>query len=160
MNFSFNFVPQIKLLLDLKEIDITDILPQRPPFIMVDRLTYYDPRKATTLYTVREGHFFCAGGKFEEAGLVENIAQTCAARTGYKTKYDPQGDNTIKIGFIGAIKKMDIRRAPHTGEQLETTIVVVEDVFSTILVEAKVEIGGEVIATCEMKLFLTPISAG
>jgi predicted hotdog family 3-hydroxylacyl-ACP dehydratase len=146
--------------LDLTEIDITDILPQRPPFIMVDRLTYYDPRKAITLYTVREGHFFCAGGKLEEAGLVENIAQTCAARTGYETKCCPLGDGAIKIGLIGAIRKMDIRRAPRVGEQLETAIVVVEDVFSTSLVEAKVEIGGEVIATCEMKIFLTEINAG
>jgi predicted hotdog family 3-hydroxylacyl-ACP dehydratase len=127
---------------------------------MVDRLTYYDPRKAITLYTVREGHYFCVGGKLEEAGLVENIAQTCAARTGYETKYLPQGDGAIKIGLIGAIKKMDIRRAPRVGERLETTVVVVEDIFSTKLAEARVEIGGEVIATCEMKIFLTEINAG
>ncbi|MDR1676552.1 MAG: pseudouridylate synthase [Tannerella sp.] len=135
-------------------------MPQRPPFIMVDRLTYYDPRKAITLYTVREEHFFCAGGKLEEAGLVENIAQTCAAHTGYETRYGLQGDGAIKIGLIGAIRKMDIRRAPRTGEQLETTVVVVEDIFSVSLVEAEVAIGGEVIATCEMKIFLTEINAG
>jgi predicted hotdog family 3-hydroxylacyl-ACP dehydratase len=127
---------------------------------MVDRLTYYDPRKAITLYTVREGHFFCAGGKLEEAGLVENIAQTCAARTGYETRYGPQGDGAIRIGLIAAIKKMDIRRAPRVGEQLETTIVVVKDIFSVSLVEAKVEIDGETVATCEMKIFLTEINAG
>ncbi|MDR2765240.1 MAG: pseudouridylate synthase [Tannerella sp.] len=160
MNFSCNFVPQIWLLLNLTEIDITDILPQRPPFILVDRLTYYDPRKAITLYTVREGHFFCADGKLEEAGLVENIAQTGAVRTGYETKYGLQGDGVIRIGLIGAIRKMDIRRAPCVGEQLETTVVVVEDIFSISLVEAKVEIGSEVIATCEMKIFLTEINAG
>jgi predicted hotdog family 3-hydroxylacyl-ACP dehydratase len=160
MNFSCNFVPLNWLLLNLTEIDITEILPQRPPFIMVDRLTHYDPRKAITQYAIREEHFFCAGGKFEEAGLVENIAQTCAAHTGYETKYHPQGDGTIKIGLIGAIRKMDIRRAPRVGEQLETTVVVVEDLFSISLVEAKVEIGGEVIATCEMKIFLTEINAG
>ncbi|MDR2137970.1 MAG: pseudouridylate synthase [Tannerella sp.] len=135
------------------------MLPQRPPFIMVDRLTHYDPRKAITLYTVREGHFFCAGGKLAEAGLVENMAQTCAAHTGYKTRCHPQGDGVIRIGLIGAIRKMDIRRAPRVGEQLETTIVVVKEIFSFSLVEATVAIGSEVIAVCEMKIFLTEIKA-
>jgi hypothetical protein len=58
------------------------------------------------------------------------------------------------------IKKMEIFRNPLVGEQLETTIVVVEDIFSTSLVESKVEIGGELIATCEMKIVLTNINAG
>lgn len=138
-----------------------DILPQRPPFIMVDQLTYYDLRKATTLFTVREDNFFCSGGRMEEAGLVENIAQTCAARTGYEAKTNTHGgDGNIKIGMIGMIKKMDIFRCPRVGEQLETSIEVVQDIFSTSLVTSKVEIGGEIIATCEMKIFLTNITAG
>jgi predicted hotdog family 3-hydroxylacyl-ACP dehydratase len=161
LNFSCNFAPQIRKQLDLTDIDIADLLPQQPPFIMVDRLTYYDPRKATTLFTVRKENFFCSGGKLAEAGLVENIAQTCAARTGYEQKTSGgNGDNGIKIGLIGMIKKMEIFRNPLAGEQLETTIVIVEDVFSTSLVESKVEICGELIATCEMKIFLTDINAG
>ena len=143
----------------MTDIDIAYILPQRPPFIMVDRLTYYDPRKAITRYTVRRDHFFCLGERLEEAGLVENIAQTCAARTGYEARFRPQGDGAIRIGLIGAIKKMDIHRAPRVGEQLETTIVILQDIFSISLVEAKVEIDGEIIATCEMKIFLTDINA-
>ncbi|MDR3194742.1 MAG: pseudouridylate synthase [Tannerella sp.] len=137
---------------------MADLLPQRPPFILVDRLIYYDPRKATTLFTVREDRFFCSGGRMQEAGLIENIAQTCAARTGYEQKMASCDD--IKIGLIGMIKKMEISRSPRAGEQLETTIVVVEDVFSTSLIEAKVEIEGEVIATCEMKIVLTDVNAG
>ncbi|MDR3262038.1 MAG: pseudouridylate synthase [Tannerella sp.] len=153
-------MPQITEQLNLTNIDILDILPQRPPFIMVDKLTYYDPRKAKTLFTVREGCFFCSGGRMEEAGLIENMAQTCAARTGYEEKTTAHGDGNIKIGLIGMIKKMEIFRNPLVGEQLETTIVVVEDIFSTSLVESKVEIGGELIATCEMKIVLTNITAG
>jgi predicted hotdog family 3-hydroxylacyl-ACP dehydratase len=145
--------------LNLTDIDIADILPQRPPFIMVDRLTYYDPRKAITLYTVREDHFLCVDGRLEEAGLLENIAQTCAARTGYETRLRPQGDGAVKIGLIGAIKHMEIRRAPRVGEQLETSITVLQDIFSVSLVEANVAIDGEIIAECEMKIFLTDINA-
>lgn len=141
--------------MELENVNIIDLLPQRPPLIMVDRLTYFDPVIAKTVFTVQDDHIFCVDGRLEEAGLIENIAQTCAARTGYEVKMRLKGDGTIKIGFIGMIKQMEIFRSPLAGEQLETTVEIVEDVFSTTLVATKVEVGSELIATCEMKIFLT-----
>lgn len=140
---------------ELEQIDILELLPQRPPLIMVDQLTYYDPTVAKTVFRIRDEHIFCKDGRLEEAGLIENIAQTCAARVGYEVKMQLKGDGEIKIGFIGMIKQMEIFRNPLVGEQLETTTEVVEDVFSTSLVTTKVEIEGELIATCDMKIFLT-----
>jgi 3-hydroxymyristoyl/3-hydroxydecanoyl-(acyl carrier protein) dehydratase len=95
----------------------------------------------------------------EEAGLIENIAQTCAARTGYEEKTQEQKSGVIKIGYIGMIKKMEIFRSPVVGEQLETTVVIAENFFNTTLVESKVEVAGETIATCEMKIYLTDIKS-
>lgn len=140
---------------ELEHMDITQLLPQCPPMIMIDRLIYYDPLVVKTEFTIRQDHIFCNNGRLEEAGLIENIAQTCAARTGYEVKKQLRGDGTIKIGYIGMIKQMEIFRNPLVGERLETTVEIVEDVFSTTLVATKVEIGEEQIATCEMKIFLT-----
>ncbi|MDR2921013.1 MAG: pseudouridylate synthase [Tannerella sp.] len=141
--------------MELKDVKILDIIPQRPPIIMIDRLTYFDPLVVKTVFTIQEGHLFCNNGRLEEAGLIENIAQTCAARTGYEVKMQLKGDGSIKIGYIGMIKQMEIFRNPLVGEQLETTVEIVEDVFSTTLVATEVKVGDEVIATCEMKIFLT-----
>lgn len=141
--------------MELKDVKILDIIPQRPPIIMVDRLTYFDPLVVKTVFTVQDGHVFCKNGRLEEAGLIENIAQTCAARTGYEVRMRLRGDGSIKIGYIGMIKQMEIFRNPLVGEQLETTVEIVEDVFSTTLVATEVKVGDEVIATCEMKIFLT-----
>jgi predicted hotdog family 3-hydroxylacyl-ACP dehydratase len=138
-----------------KDFDILDLLPQRPPFIMVDRLTYYDPVVTKTVFKVDRDNLFCRDGIMEESGLIENIAQTCAARMGYKEKTDPQRDGVIKIGFIGMIKAMHIFRNPHVGEELETTVEIKEDVFNATLVQTKVESGRETLATCEMKIYLT-----
>ncbi|MDR1379995.1 MAG: pseudouridylate synthase [Tannerella sp.] len=138
-----------------EDFDILDLLPQRPPFIMVDRLTYYDPVITKTAFRVNGDNLFCRNGVMEESGLIENIAQTCAARMGYKEKTEPQRDGTIKIGFIGMIKTMLIFRNPHVGETLETTVEIREDVFNATLVRTKVESGGETLATCEMKIYLT-----
>jgi predicted hotdog family 3-hydroxylacyl-ACP dehydratase len=146
--------------MQLSEIDVLDLIPQRPPFLMVDSLTYYDPVMSKTIFIFRADNVFCtADGRMEEAGLIENIAQTCAARTGYEEKTQEQKDGVIKIGFIGMIKKMEIFRSPVAGELLETTVVEVENFFNTTLVESKVEIAGETVATCEMKIYLTDMKS-
>lgn len=139
----------------LGDFEIMDLLPQRPPFIMVDRLIHYDPVVAKTIFEVRDDNLFCKNGVLEEAGLIENIAQTCAAKTGYKEKTEPQCDGVVKIGFIGMIKMMNIIRSPKVGEMLTTTVEIKEEVFNTTLVEAIVRIEEETIATCDMKIFLT-----
>ena len=143
------------MILKPEDFDILDLLPQRPPFIMIDKLTYYDPIVAKAIFTVREDNLFCKDGIMEEAGLIENIAQTCAARMGYQEKTEPNRDGVIKIGFIGMIKKMDMFRNPLVGEILATTVEIKEDVFNSTLVETKVEAGNETIAICEMKIYLT-----
>jgi hypothetical protein len=139
----------------MTNFDILDLLPQRPPFIMVDKLTYYDPIITKTVFTVREDNLFCKNGKMEEAGMIENIAQSCAARMGFKEKTEPQRDGVIKIGFIGMIKMMDLFRNPLVGELLDTTVEIKEEIFNSTLVETTVKSGEETLATCEMKIYLT-----
>jgi 3-hydroxymyristoyl/3-hydroxydecanoyl-(acyl carrier protein) dehydratases len=139
----------------MNDFNILELLPQRPPFIMVDKLTYYDPIMTKTVFTVREDNLFCKDGKMEEAGMIENIAQSCAARMGYKEKTEPQRDGVIKIGFIGMIKNMELFRNPLVGEILDTTVVIKEEVFNSTLVETTVKTDDETLATCEMKIYLT-----
>ena len=140
----------------IQSFDILDLLPQRPPFVMVDRLIYYDPVVARAEFTLRPDNlFYMPDGRIEEAVLVEIIAQTCAARMGYREKTEPQRDGVVKIGFIGMIKPLHILRAPRVGETLPTTIEVKEDIFSTTLVETHIETSDETIATCSMKIYLT-----
>ena len=139
----------------IKDFDILELLPQRPPFVMVDRLTYDDETSTRSIFTLREGNLFCSGGRMEEAGLIENMAQTCAARMGYRARTEPQSDGMVRVGFIGAIRGITIVRVPLVGEVLTTTVEVKEEIFSTSLVETKVEIGDEVIASGSIKIFLT-----
>jgi 3-hydroxymyristoyl/3-hydroxydecanoyl-(acyl carrier protein) dehydratase len=137
----------------MKNIDIQQLIPQRLPYIMVDELIHYDPVIAKSIFTIREDNIFCVNGRLEESGLIENIAQTCAARTGYKTLFEECED--IKIGYLGMIREMKIRRNPRLGEMLLTTTEIKAEIFSTTLVEAKIEVENEIIAECEMKIFLT-----
>ena len=137
-------------------IDILELLPQRPPFIMVDKLTQFDCVSAKTVFTVREDNPFCKDSVMEEAGLIENIAQTCAARTGFKHRMENNcTQDKIKIGVIAMIHTLEMKRRPFVGEILDTSMAIEEEFFSTTLVRSEVKIGNETIATCRMKLFLT-----
>lgn len=89
-------------------------------------------------------------GVLIESAVVENIAQTCAARMGYINLILNSGN--VKLGFIGAIKDFHLYRCPIVNEILETLIEVKSEVFNIVLVEAKVWVNKELIADCEMKI--------
>ena len=65
-----------------EEIDIKSLLPQQPPFVMVDALLDYSEEKTVTALKVQEENIFCSNGTLSASGMMENIAQTCAARLG------------------------------------------------------------------------------
>ena len=139
------------------DIDITELLPQRRPFIMIDRLLDFDTERVQTCLEIREDNIFCDGNCLSESGLVENIAQTCAARMGYINKYICS--DTVKLGLVGAIRNMEIFRLPCIGETITTQVAVREEVFRTTLVDAEVTAGNEQIARSEMKISVTNIES-
>lgn len=141
---------------DMTAVNVLDLLPQQPPFVMVDRMVAFDPIVTATTLTVAADNLFCEEGCLSPYGLIENVAQTCAARIGYinSTSGEP-----IRLGFIGAIRQLVISRLPKVGETIITTIHVDEEVFSMTLVSATVCVGDECIMSCEMKIALSNIDA-
>ncbi len=144
--------------MNFKEIDIHELLPQQEPFVMVGSLVHYDEKRTVTSTEILENNIFVDNGVFSASGIVENIAQTSAARIGYINKYILK--RGIQLGFIGAIRNLRIYRQPRVGECVETTIEVVEDVFGMTLVEARVRAGDETIAESEMKIALSDTESG
>jgi 3-hydroxymyristoyl/3-hydroxydecanoyl-(acyl carrier protein) dehydratase len=135
-------------------INIQDLLPQRPPFVMVDRMISFTPEKVVTQLTVREDNIFVDNGHFTVSGLNENIAQTCASRMGYLSR---ASEGNVKLGFIGAIDTFTAYRTPKVGETIETTMEVIEEVFNIVLARAVVRLGDEVLAEARLKIALSDI---
>ena len=136
--------------MDFAQIPILTLLPQRPPFVMVDKLLYYDQRTTVCSFVPTEGNIFVKDGVFVSSGLVENIAQTCAARIGYYNKYILR--RGIRLGFIGAIRNLSILHAPALGSELITTIRITDEVFDITLAEASVSQNGRLIAQTTIKI--------
>lgn len=134
----------------LRQIDIHELLPQQEPFVMIGKLTHFDQTLTVTETLVQEENIFVDGGRFSAAGLMENIAQTCAARIGYANKYILKKD--IQLGFIGAVRNFEVKALPKVGDTIVTRVEVKEEIFGMTLAYATIECDGEVLVSTEMKI--------
>ena len=134
------------------EIPVGEILPQREPIVFVDRLVHYDERETVTAFTVPAEHLLVEDGHLTASGILENMAQSSAARIGYLCRFILHVP--VRIGYIGAIRKFRVHRLPAAGETLTTKIILREDVFGITLTDAVVRVGEEVIAEAALKTAL------
>ena len=119
---------------------------------MVGCLTQIDEVKCMTETLVKAENIFVDNGSFSASGLIENIAQTCAARIGFVNKYILQ--KGIQIGFIGAIRSLEVLSLPKVGQTITTVVEVVEEVFGMTLAHATVTCDGMVLVTTDIKIAL------
>lgn len=135
----------------LRSINIHELLPQQPPFVVVDSLTYFDSKRVRSEITITEDNIFTDDFSFSVSGLLENIAQTCALRLGYVNKFILK-NNKILIGYIGAIRNFRVERLPRVGETIQTEVLFLEDVLGMTLAEGTIRSGSNVLATTEIKI--------
>ena len=74
---------------------ILNLIPQRPPIVMVDSFFGFEENHSYSGLTVTADNIFCETGeqqegseqpeigKLQEAGIIEHIAQSAAARIGF-----------------------------------------------------------------------------
>lgn len=143
--------------MNLLDTEITDesfllgLIPQRPPFVMIDKLIYYSEKRIISGFTVPKGNILATKSHFSAAGLIENMAQTIALHTGYKYYL---ANKPAPTGYIGAIKSAEVLAIPEVDQELTTTIEILHDIMNVTLVEAEVVCEGQLIARSQMKTAL------
>lgn len=130
---------------------ILELIPQRPPMVMVDSIISSNDEFTKSSFFVNNNSIFFENGKLNEAGLIENIAQTAACGMGFRNKHN---NEKIRIGFVGAIKNLIINFLPIEGEEIVTTVQIVSEVLNALIIFGKVEQNDEIAIECEMKIFL------
>lgn len=132
--------------------DITQFLPQRPPFVLVDKLRLCNEEETNSSFLVPESHIMVKDNKLNAGGLVENMAQTAAAGTGYLGLLN---NEDVKRGYIGAIKNLNIYKLPEVGTMLFTRTKSINKVLNVNIIKGDVhDKEGFKYAECEMKIFL------
>lgn len=131
------------------QIPVLELIPQRPPFVFVDRITdMVGDLIFKTEYTIKSESPLSDTTCFSEAGIMEFIAQSLGAQIGYISTGD------IKIGVIGSVKNMHIYRIPLVGETIQGEMEITNRVLHVTFVCAKVFSNGELLADCELKVAL------
>ena len=72
---------------------ILNLIPQRPPIVMVDSFFGFEENRSYSGLTVTTDNLFCEAGRLQEPGIIEHIAQSAAARIGFI--YTRQGENCL-----------------------------------------------------------------
>ena len=130
---------------------IGNLIPQEHPFVMVNKLNYYSSDKIVSGFTIKEDNLFVNEEVLEPPGLIENMAQTIALHTGYKYFLENQ---PAPVGYIGAIKKVEIFDLPKVNQELTTTVNILHDIMGVTMVVAKTECESVLMAQSEMKTAL------
>ncbi len=135
-----------------------ELLPQRPPIVMVDVLWRADESSAETGLTVAADNIFVEDGRLRESGVIEHVAQSAATFNGYGFRLRGIAPT---LGYIAEIKRFRVDVLPAVGSRLRTEISILGGDGGVLLVNAvahcgKADGGEEIeIASGQMKLFIT-----
>lgn len=140
--------------MNLQDIPIIRLIPQRPPFVMVDKVISCDKVFAETQTTVKADNILVDDGELSAAGIIENMAQSCAARMGCVNMLR---NEPIRIGYIGDMRDCEILRRPKCNEVITTKIQILEEVFNLTMADVSTRVGDEIIAKARIKIALTEI---
>lgn len=130
---------------------IDELIPQKSPFLFVDKVLVYSNKSIETTYLITKDNPLVEGFQLSEAGLIENMAQTAAALEGCRAK---QNNQAIKTGFIGAVKKLEITGTADISDLLETKISIINNVMGATVAEGVVRCKEKILAKCELTIFL------
>jgi 3-hydroxyacyl-[acyl-carrier-protein] dehydratase len=130
---------------------VGNLIPQKYPFVMVDKVLAFGENFITSGFTVEESNIFTVNSTFQEAGLIEHMAQSVALYTGYQffLKKEP-----APTGYIGSIKSIEIFELPKLNDNLVTKVIVLQEFAGITLVDISVLLNEVEIARGQMKTVL------
>ena len=140
----------------VSEDKIQELIPQRSPMVMIGQLIACDEKVVVSRLQISQDNIFFDETGFTASGLMENMAQTAAARTGWLMRNQAGNEKKkIPVGVIGSIKNFRLYFQPTAGSVLITTIAIEHEVLMATIVKGKVEVDGKLAAEADMQIFLT-----
>jgi predicted hotdog family 3-hydroxylacyl-ACP dehydratase len=131
-----------------EEYEILDLIPQRPPMVMIDQLTHSGEKLARGRLLIRESNVFCHEGHLQEAGLIEFITQTAAAYEGYLRL---SSQTEVKRGFIAVIKNLVIHSLPVINTEIQSEIIIENELLGYTIITGSIIQNNSVIAKGELR---------
>jgi predicted hotdog family 3-hydroxylacyl-ACP dehydratase len=130
---------------------VETLIPQRFPFVMVDKLYSYSETELVSGFTVQGNAVFFQKDCLVESGLIEHMAQSVALHTGYQFYLRKEQAPT---GYIGSIKDIEIKKLPQLHEEIRTTVSILQEFGGITLVDVVTTLNDVEIAKGQMKTVL------
>jgi predicted hotdog family 3-hydroxylacyl-ACP dehydratase len=130
---------------------VEQLLPQKFPFVMVDKMFSYTENEIVAGLKIQEDNIFFHEGKLVESGLIEHMAQSVALHTGYEYFLKQE---IAPTGYIGSIKNLEIKELPKLNDEIKTTVTIIQRFGGITLVEIVTTIQDIKIAFGQMKTVL------
>lgn len=129
---------------------IIQLIPQKPPFVMVDSLFEYSHLTGKMGFTIPDDNILVQNGQFSEPGVIEHMAQSMSLHRGYRGFL--AGLERPETGFIGSIKSVEVFILPKVGSRLTTYVDIQHEIKNVTMVTARTEDeNGKIIATSDMR---------
>lgn len=131
--------------------EILNLIPQRPPFVLVDKIYEHSEKEILSGFTVPAGHILVNGKGLSEAGIIEHFAQSVALHQGFNfhLKNEP-----APVGYIGSIKNIEIYTLPRVGTEIRSRITVLQQIMGVTMVSGEVFLDETMIAQGEMRTII------
>lgn len=129
--------------------NISHLIPQKVPFVMVDTLLEFTQEKVVSSFKILDTNLFIENGELNEQGIIENMAQSVALHTGYD--YFLKGEQA-PTGYIGSIKKVAVFKRPALNDVITTKVDILHEFDGITMVKViAYNTENEEIASGEMK---------
>ncbi|GIQ58961.1 hypothetical protein Flavo103_20970 [Flavobacterium collinsii] len=135
----------------LEKDAVENLLPQKFPFVMVDKMYSFTETSLVAGLKIQNDNIFSDNDTFLEAGLIEHMAQSVALHTGYQFFLK---NETAPTGYIGSIKEIEIKKLPKVNDTIQSTITILQEFAGITLVDIVTYLNNEEIANGQMKTVL------
>jgi predicted hotdog family 3-hydroxylacyl-ACP dehydratase len=134
-----------------ENLAVTDLIPHRPPMLLIDRLLQADSQRALASKTFRENDYGLDGQVVSEAALIECIAQTVAAMHGYE---NVNSGDSPGLGYLVGLAGFSIFAQPRQGQELIIEVQTIKRLGAMCLVEGSIRCSDQVQAEGQLKFFI------
>lgn len=147
--------------MEIKEdhlINIHNFLPHREPMLMADYILELTKEKVVTSFEIKDDNIFVHNGELAEAGLIENLAQTCSSIMGQSFFENPEADTKV-IGFITNIKKIELFALPKTGDKIISKASLISQYENICHIFCETFNNDELLIRAEINLFIQEVKS-
>jgi predicted hotdog family 3-hydroxylacyl-ACP dehydratase len=128
-----------------------ELIPHRPPMVLIDTVTEYGPERIRAERTVRVGDPFVTDDGLDDSALLEVIAQTIAAGDALYAR--SKGGKVLR-GYLTGLTGVKLLGRAAVGETISVTADCLKRMEGMGLFDAKAEADGRVLAEGRFKLFV------